>query len=83
MTPGEVVRKSWKFDRSSCPTSYQNDKLRKSLEANRLFKQIPAVRRGDYVVLSLDAVTAVRSPTLLSLPYGMDEYVPKLERVLE
>jgi iron complex transport system substrate-binding protein len=63
--------------------AFATDGLRKQLERSRVFQRIPAVRRGDYVPLTLDAIAALRGPSVLSIPYGLDALVPGLTRSLD
>ncbi|MGH3908042.1 MAG: iron-siderophore ABC transporter substrate-binding protein [Pseudonocardiaceae bacterium] len=62
--------------------AYASDNLRPSLENNPVFQSVPAVKDGRYVPLGLDAVTALRLPSVLSIPYGLDELEPGLTKAL-
>ena len=57
---------------------FTNPGVRARLEANPLFRNLPAVQRGSYVPLDLPAAVALGFPSLLSLPYGLDPTVPAL-----
>lgn len=61
---------------------YGSPTLRRQLEGNPLFRRLSAVRRGDYVVVDLDTAIAMRTPSVLSIPWGLDRVVPELSRAL-
>ena len=62
--------------------SFADDDLRASLENSTLFAAVPAVARRDYVPVSLDTATALRNPSVLSVPYGLEQLVPGLAAAL-
>lgn len=62
--------------------AYPSDDLRTSLENNPVFQSVPAVQDGRYVPLGLDAVSALRLPSVLSIPYGLDQLEPGLTKAL-
>ena len=60
--------------------SYGDDTLLPALQADPLWNTIPAVKNGAVVTVgSGDALSAAVSPTALSLPWVLDEYVGLLE----
>ena len=52
--------------------------LRARVEADPLFRRLPAVRRGSYVALDLAAALAMAFPSALSLEYALDQVVGQL-----
>jgi iron complex transport system substrate-binding protein len=70
------------LDADALLIAYADEKLQSTLEASAIFKRIPAVRAGHDVTLSLDATTALRNPSVLSIPYGLDQLVPSLGEAL-
>ncbi len=56
--------------------------LRESLERNPVFTRLPAIRRGSYVVVDLETAYALRTPSVLSVPWAVDRLVPELARAL-
>ena len=60
--------------------SYASDGLRASLESNPVFQAVPAVRSGHYLPVSLDTISALRLPSVLSIPYGLDQLEPAWPR---
>ena len=70
------------LDADAMLMSFAEDKLKTSLERSGVFRRIPAVRDGRYIALTLDATTALRNPSVLSIPYGLDELVPPLGEAL-
>jgi iron complex transport system substrate-binding protein len=48
------------------------------LERNRLFADVPAVRRGGFVGLEIGPATAMAFPSVLSVPYAVERLVPRL-----
>ncbi|RJQ85217.1 ABC transporter substrate-binding protein [Amycolatopsis panacis] len=62
--------------------TYATPESRKRLEAEPLFQRIPAVQRGAYVPLEMTTAIALAFPTALSVPYGLQECVPKLAAAL-
>ena len=53
--------------------SYASDDLRTSLESSPVFQAVPAVRNGHYLPVSLDTITALRLPSVLSIPHGLED----------
>lgn len=47
-----------------------------------VFKKVPAVADGRYVAADAGTVAALRIPSVLSVPYVLDELVPQLQTVL-
>ncbi|GAA3531484.1 iron-siderophore ABC transporter substrate-binding protein [Amycolatopsis ultiminotia] len=62
--------------------TYATPGSRTRLEAEPLFQRIPAVRRGAYVPLDMPTAIALAFPTALSVPYGLQECVPKIAAAL-
>ncbi|WP_156096452.1 iron-siderophore ABC transporter substrate-binding protein [Amycolatopsis jejuensis] len=62
--------------------TYATPDSRKRLEAEPLFQQLPAVRRGSYIPLDMTTAIALAFPTALSVPYGLKECVPKIAAAL-
>ncbi|MEV6300537.1 iron-siderophore ABC transporter substrate-binding protein [Actinoplanes sp. NPDC051861] len=54
--------------------------LKTALEANTLFKNLPAVKNGKYVALESDKFMALRNPSPLSIPYFVDNTVPAVAK---
>lgn len=67
------------FDKIDVIVTYGDDKLLANLQKDALLSKIPAVRRGSVVVLvgSTPLATAA-NPTVLAIPYVLDEYVKQL-----
>lgn len=57
---------------------YFADEARARLEANPLFAQLPAVRRGSYVDLDRDAAIGLAFPSVLAIPYAVERIEPQL-----
>jgi iron complex transport system substrate-binding protein len=58
---------------------YLSPSVRKAVEGSPLFKRLRPVRDGAYVPLTdPELVYATSAPSVLSLPWMMDRYVPKL-----
>lgn len=62
--------------------AYTSDDLRKSLENNPVFQSVPAVKDGRYLPVSLDTAYALRQPSVLSIPYSLDQIEPGLAEAL-
>lgn len=58
--------------------TFNTPEARETLEANPLFQALPAVQRGSYVALELPTALALAFPSALSIPYGLEQVVPKL-----
>jgi iron complex transport system substrate-binding protein len=54
----------------------------RSFERQAPFRAVPAVERGAYVSVDLSTATSIAFPSLLSVPYGLSEIVPKLAGAL-
>ncbi|BBH71097.1 ABC transporter substrate-binding protein [Actinoplanes sp. OR16] len=59
---------------------YTEPQLKAALEANTLFTNLPAVKRGSYIALESDAFMALRNPSPLSVPYFIDTTVPDVAK---
>lgn len=63
---------------------YLDPAIKKSIEKNALFKKLPAVRNDAYVALNEPAlVYATSAVNVLSLPWMLDRYLPKLSKAAE
>ncbi|ODU03096.1 MAG: hypothetical protein ABS81_15395 [Pseudonocardia sp. SCN 72-86] len=62
--------------------TYTAPEARQRIEASELFTRIPAVQRGSYVALDLPAALALAFPSALSIGYGLDQVMPKLQSAL-
>ncbi len=62
--------------------SHYNDDpaTQKKVEGNKLFAQLPVVRRGSYVPLDLKSFWPLRTPTPLAVPYIVDQVVPGIAK---
>lgn len=59
---------------------YGDEALLESLQADPLMSQIPAIANGAVVLLdSESALAAAMTPTILSIPYTIDEYLEVIE----
>ena len=55
---------------------YGDENLVETLQADKLMSQIPAIKNGAVVVLdSTSALAASSTPSILSIPYEIDEYL--------
>lgn len=48
------------------------------LEEDKLFRQVPAVKRGSYLSLDIGEATAMAFPSALSVPYAIEELAGKV-----
>ena len=53
------------------------------LRASRLFSSITAVERGAWIGLDIGPATAMAFPSVLSVPYVVDELVPRLSAAMD
>jgi iron complex transport system substrate-binding protein len=53
------------------------------LESSRLFSFVPAVKRGAFVGVDIGPATAMAFPSVLSVPYAVDELVPQLASAVD
>lgn len=60
---------------------YATPELRRQIEEFALFRNLRGVRDGRYVVVDLPTATALRSPTVLSIPWALEQLGPSLARV--
>ncbi|GAA0924493.1 ABC transporter substrate-binding protein [Nonomuraea longicatena] len=63
--------------------TFNTPQARSRLEANELFRRIPAVRRGSYIALDLPTAIAMAFPSALSIPYGLERSVPRIAAALK
>lgn len=60
---------------------YLSPQVQRSIEHNRLFQQVPAVKRHGYVPITDPAlVYATSAVSVLSLPWMLDRYAPMLSQ---
>jgi iron complex transport system substrate-binding protein len=62
--------------------TYSSPDAQARLEANEVFKRIPAVQRGAYVALDLTTAIAIAFPSALSIPYAIEQSVSKIAAAL-
>jgi iron complex transport system substrate-binding protein len=62
--------------------SYHSEEFRPALEDNPLFQQLPAVQRGAYIHLASDVSTGLAYPSVLSIPYVLDQITPQITQAL-
>ncbi|MFI0370017.1 ABC transporter substrate-binding protein [Actinomadura sp. 1N219] len=62
--------------------SHYNDDpaTQKKVEGNKLFADLAVVKRGAYVALDLKSFWPLRTPTPLSVPYVIEQIVPKIAK---
>ncbi|MFF4600279.1 ABC transporter substrate-binding protein [Amycolatopsis sp. NPDC001319] len=63
--------------------TYTTPGSRAQTEALPLFQQLPAVRRGSYVALDITTAIALAFPSALSVPYGLQQVVPKISGAIK
>lgn len=62
--------------------AFFGDGLEEELTGRDLFQQIPAVAEGRFVSASVDVVSALRLPSVMSIPFVLDELVPQVRAVV-
>lgn len=60
---------------------YATDDLRKQVEALELFKKLRGVRDGRYFAMDLATTSALRTPTVLSIRWGLEQIRSSLAKV--
>ncbi|MGH3915749.1 MAG: iron-siderophore ABC transporter substrate-binding protein [Pseudonocardiaceae bacterium] len=60
---------------------YANEDLRREVEGLGLFRNLRGVRDGRYIVIDLPTATALRTPSVLSVRWGLEQIEPSLARV--
>ncbi len=60
---------------------YATNDLQRQLEGLELFRNLRGVRDDRYIVIDLPTATALRTPTVLSVRWGLDQLRPSLARV--
>ncbi len=60
---------------------YATNELQRQVENLDLFRNLRGVRDGRYIVIDLSTATALRTPSVLSIPWGLDQIKPSLARV--
>ncbi len=64
-------------------TSSSNRAELDQLASHEVFSRVPAVARGAFVRLDIGPATAMAFPSVLSVPYAVDELVPQLARAVD
>jgi iron complex transport system substrate-binding protein len=62
--------------------SFSTAASRAKLEAEPLFRQIPAVRRGAYVPVDTPTAVSIAFPSAVSIPWGLQRTIPLIARAL-
>ena len=63
---------------------YGDEDLLKSLQEDKLMSQIPAIKNGAVALVdSTSALAGACTPSILSIPYEMDEYLQLLSDAAE
>jgi len=60
---------------------YGTPELQRQVEDLELFRNLRGVRDGRYIVIDLPTATALRTPTVLSIRWGLEQIQPSLARV--
>ena len=60
---------------------YAGDDLQRLVENFQLFRNLRAVQDGRYFVIDLTTAVALRNPSVLSIPWGLEQIRPSLKRV--
>jgi iron-siderophore transport system substrate-binding protein len=60
---------------------YATNELQRQVEGLELFRSLRGVREGRYIVIDLPTASALRTPTVLSVRWGLDQIRPSLARV--
>ena len=58
--------------------AYGSDAEQGAFEAQPLFERLEAVQRGSYLPLSFTLAFAFAFPSISSIPFGLEQVVPKL-----
>ncbi|MCI6621574.1 MAG: iron-siderophore ABC transporter substrate-binding protein, partial [Firmicutes bacterium] len=63
---------------------YGDENLVETLQEDKLMSQIPAIKNGAVVVLdSTSALAASSTPSILSIPYEIDDYLEMFAKAAE
>ncbi len=60
---------------------YATNELQRQVEGLELFRSLRGVRDGRYIVIDLPTASALRTPTVLSIRWGLEQIRPSLARV--
>lgn len=83
--PGRAVVGLEQLDRIDADVmvlTYTSPVARTRLEAEPLFRRLPAVRRGSYIALDLTTAISIAFPSALSIPYALGRSVPRIAGAL-
>ena len=59
---------------------YATNELQRQVEGLKLFRSLRGVRDDRYIVINLPTTSALRTPTVLSIRWGLDQIKPSLAR---
>ena len=63
---------------------YGDEDLLKALQEDKLMSQIPAIKNGAVVLIdSTSALAGAATPSILSIPYEIDEYLELFAKAAE
>nr|WP_269330386.1 ABC transporter substrate-binding protein [Kineosporia babensis] len=58
--------------------TYADDAAKSQLEEQKLFQNLDVVKRGSYVALTMNDAIALGFPSVLSIPYGLENVLPRI-----
>ncbi|WP_370949209.1 iron-siderophore ABC transporter substrate-binding protein [Amycolatopsis sp. cg5] len=61
--------------------AYTGADLQKAVEDNQLVKDLPAIKKGNYLVIDMEAITQLRAPTLLGIPSSLQKLNAAMQKI--
>ena len=69
-----------RLEASALVIAFASPALRRQLVSNRVFKNMSVVKRRAYSEMDLPTITGLRTPSVLSVPYGLNKIVAALNK---
>jgi iron complex transport system substrate-binding protein len=70
------------LDGDALVLAYISPQMQQEFESREVFRQVPVVAEGRYVPIDFNVVAAIRIPSVLAVPYVLDQLVPELAKVI-
>ncbi|MFD4636953.1 ABC transporter substrate-binding protein [Lentzea sp. NPDC058436] len=58
--------------------SFRSAEEKAKVEGDRLFQNLPAVKKGAYIPIDVETALSIAFPSTLSIPYALDKIIPQL-----
>jgi len=61
--------------------SFTSPDLQKAFEDNQLVKDLPAVKKGNLLIVEFDTIAQLRAPSVIGIPWVLEKLTPALKKL--